>query len=116
MGNNEAVEFVLADFLENQILHGKTVGVVIKPMTQEQARQMFPYRPASKYSESVFGGNNLVDDVALLLNELAKRCEMCATTTKNRYLRNKICPDCDGRTEYNGANPRLPGQDFYNKL
>ena len=82
------------------------VGVVIQPMTKKEARTLFLYRPFSKYAESRFGGNVLVDDMALLINELATLCRMCAAPTKNMYLINGTCPDCDGRSERNGKNPR----------
>jgi len=85
---------------------GKEVTIVVKPLTQEEARQMFLYRPKDKYSESRFGGNSLVDDFALLLNGDAKRCKMCRAPTYTKYLLNEVCPDCDGRSEYNGTNPR----------
>ena len=84
----------------------KEVTVVVFPMTVEESRIMFPYRPRSNYAESMFGGNNLVDDTALLLNGLAKRCKMCKAPTKLKYLDESSCPDCDGRSEYNGRNPR----------
>lgn len=70
------------------------------PLTREEARELFPYRPYSKYAESRFGGNELADDVALLLNELAKRCQICLAPTRNEYLVDNLCPDCDGRSEY----------------
>lgn len=79
--------------------------VIIRKMTKEQARQVFPYRPYSKYSESFFGGDTLYDDVCLLLNGLAIRCKMCMAPTKKEYLEEGICPDCDGRSEYNGTDP-----------
>ena len=82
------------------------VGVVIQPMTKEEERMLFQYRPFSKYAESRFGGDPCVDDVALLINELAVRCKMCAAPTRNKYLKNETCPDCDGRSEKNGKNPR----------
>ena len=82
--------------------------VVIKPLTQEEARKMYHYRPFSKYSESRFGGNNLFDDFCLILNGDAKRCNMCIAPTVKKYLIEDTCPDCDGRSEYNGTNPRTP--------
>lgn len=83
--------------------------VVAKPLTQREARKMFPYRPHSKYSESRFGGNGLEDDFALLLNGFAKRCGMCRAPTRNEYLSPySYCPDCDGRSEHNGTDPREP--------
>lgn len=83
----------------------REVTIVIKPLTQDESREMFPYRPHDKYSESRFGGNNLVDDIALLLTGLAKRCKMCQAPTKIAYS-SPYCPDCDGRSEYNGKDPR----------
>ena len=95
--------------LENKIKKEKTkrgeVTVVIAPLTQKEAREMFPYRPFSQSAESRFGGNELYDDVCLLLNERARRCPMCQAATKTEYL-DPNCPDCDGRSEFNGTNPR----------
>ena len=85
---------------------GKEVTVVTETLTKEEAREMFPYRPFNKYAESGFGGNNMVDDFALLLNEDAKRCGGCNAPTRNKYLINSYCPDCDGRSEYKGTDPR----------
>ncbi len=87
---------------------GVDVWVAAHPMTRDQARQTYPYRPESKYSESRFGGNTLYDDVCLLLSGRASKCIMCQAPTQNKYLENRICPDCDGRSEYNGKNPHLP--------
>ena len=84
----------------------REVTVVIEPLTKEEAREMYPSRPHSKYAESRWGGNTMVDDVALVLNGMAKGCGMCRATTRTEYLRNDTCPDCDGRSEYEGANPR----------
>lgn len=81
------------------------VTVVITPLTESEARQMFPYRPHNKYSESRYGGNSLTDDMALLLSGNAKRCGLCQAPTRIEYL-SPHCPDCDGRSEYNGTNPR----------
>ena len=95
---------------KNTIDHGKgkfEVTVVVSKLTQEEAREMFPYRPYNKYSESRFGGNTLYDDECLLITGLAKRCPMCRAPTKKEYL-NSSCPDCDGRSEYNGEDPRKP--------
>ncbi len=96
----------LEDKTKKQIMKGKEVTIIITPLTINEAQQMFPYRPHNKYSESRFGGNNLYDDTALLLNDRAKRCEMCHAPKKTEYL-NPYCPDCDGRSEYNGANPKV---------
>lgn len=79
--------------------------VAIKPMDEEQARQAYTYRPYSKYSESRWGGNTLIDDVCLVINNEAHRCKMCQAPTKKKYLEDDVCPDCDGRAECNGYNP-----------
>ena len=83
------------------------VTIVTSPLTKEEAREMFSYRPHNKYSESRFGGNNLADDFVILLNKDAIRCKRCQAPTRNEYLSDKTCPDCDGRSEYNGTNPRI---------
>jgi len=92
---------------KKSIMSIREVTVVIEPLTPSEAREMYPYRPFSKYSESRFGGNNLFDDAALLLNGHAARCGMCKAPTKKEYLA-PHCPDCDGRSEYNGTNQREP--------
>ncbi|GAI11279.1 unnamed protein product [marine sediment metagenome] len=85
----------------------RTVTVVIAPLTKKEAREMFPYRPYHrKYAESKFGGNTRTDDSALLLSEDARRCVMCTAPTRKEYLEENVCPDCNGRSEYNGVNPR----------
>ena len=85
--------------------YGKQVRVIIEPMTLEEARKVFARRPFSKYAETIFGGNNLADDTCLLINGSARRCKMCQSPTRNEYLEKGVCPDCDGRSEYNGADP-----------
>ena len=95
----------LEDKTEKRKVGGREITVVALPLTQKEARAMFSYRPVSRYAESRFGGNELYDDVCLLLNELAKRCPMCQAPTKTEYLK-PYCPDCDGRSEMNGADPR----------
>ena len=99
----------LTDKIEKRIIGDKRkeVIIVVKPLTKTEAREMYPYRPYNKYSESRFGiGNGMVDDIALLLNGNAKRCKMCAAPIRKEYLISNICPDCDGRSEYNGTDPR----------
>ena len=81
------------------------IRIVTESMTKDEARKMFLYRPFSQYSESRLGGNTMTDDVCLLLNGLAQRCKICQAPTRNSYLDNKICPDCDGRSQRNGVNP-----------
>lgn len=100
----------LTDFFEEQNVEDdsgqrKKVKVVIKPMTEKQARQLFPYRSFSKYSESRWGENELYDDVCLVLNGLAFRCKICRAPTQKKLLENGVCPDCDGRAEFSGYNP-----------
>lgn len=68
-------------------------------MTNEEARKRFPYRPYSRYAESRFGGNKFTDDACLLVNELAARCAICSAPTRKEYLKDRVCPDCDGRTK-----------------
>jgi len=84
----------------------KEVTIIVIPLTKEEAREMYSYRPNSPYSESRFGGNNMTDDPALLLGGDAKGCKMCLAPTRVKYLTEDICPDCDGRSEYNGNDPR----------
>ncbi len=56
----------------------KEVTVLVHPfLTKDESREMFPYRPLNKYAESRWGGNNLADDIALLINTNAERCAMC---------------------------------------
>jgi hypothetical protein len=101
----------LSDKTEKRIIGAskKEVTVVIKPLTGEEAREMFPYRPSSKYSESRFGHDSpIFDDFAALLNDKAKRCITCQAPTRLEYIKDNQCPDCDGRSEYNGKNPREP--------
>lgn len=87
------------------------VTVVVEQLTQEEAREMFSYRPVNKYAESRFGNNNtLYDDTAALLNGDSTRCGMCTAPTNNKYLIDNSCPDCDGRSEYHGTDPRQPAR------
>ena len=96
-----------AEHFERRSIKGgkRTVQVAVVPMTQDEAREAYPYRPFSKYAESRFGGGEIVDDYCLLLNGLAQRCSMCDAPTKKEYLNLGICPDCDGRSEFNGVDP-----------
>ena len=86
----------------------KFIKVIVRPMTKEEARVEFSYRPFSKYSESRFGGDSLFDDRALLISGKGKRCKMCQAVTKLKRLKDDICPDCDGCAEYFGLDPRQP--------
>lgn len=87
-------------------IKGKKVGVIISTMTTKEARGVFLYRPLSKHAESRFGGNIYTDDACLLMNKKATRCIMCSAPTRNEYLIKGKCPDCDGRSEWGGKNPR----------
>jgi hypothetical protein len=99
----------LTDKVGKRVLEGrkgsKEVHIVTEPLTKEEAREMYSSRPWNEYSESRFGGDNLTDDEALLLGGDALRCKMCSAPTRVSYLNEDICPDCDGRSEYNGENP-----------
>ena len=86
-------------------MYGNPVRVIIKPAAMEKARKVFARRPFSKYAETRFGGNSLADDACLLINGSARRCKMCQAPTRREFLDKGTCPDCDGRSEYNGANP-----------
>ena len=58
----------MQSFFETKKVNGRNVLVAVVPMTMEQARQAYPYRPYSRYAESKFGGNTHYDDFAVLLN------------------------------------------------
>lgn len=47
--------------------------------------------PYWKYGEDAY-----LDDVALLLNKMAKRCAGCKRVTRNQYLEDGQCPECRG--------------------
>ncbi len=96
---------VLLEFFEEKEIRGRKVKVAIRQMTEEQAREAYPYRPFDKYAESHFGGNTLYDDVCMLLNRFATRCCKCGAPTRNEFLQDETCPDCDGRAELNGMDP-----------
>jgi hypothetical protein len=77
-------------------------------MTVEEARIAYPYRPNDIYSESRYGGYAYKNDEALLAMGAAKLCCFCQAVTLIRFLRQDVCPDCDGFAEYHGRNPHLP--------
>jgi len=81
------------------------VKVIVRPMTGDEARVIFPYRPLSKTVESNFGGDQDYDDICMLINRIAMRCKMCQAPTKKEHLENGTCPDCDGRSERSGTDP-----------
>lgn len=83
-----------------KVIRTSTVRVIIEPMTRAQARQIFPYRPFSKFAESRFGGGPGNSDKKLLRSGEAIRCKMCRAPTLIGFLAGGICPDCDGRYEY----------------
>ena len=43
---------------------------------------------------SPYGGDETVDDIALLLNDLGKRCGDCKRVIRKRFLQDGQCPDC----------------------
>lgn len=54
--------------------------------------------PPQKSSNNPWGSQNpCLDDIAVLLNELGKRCNVCKRVVLNRYLKGKngvyYCPD-----------------------
>ncbi len=91
------------------------VKVIVRPMTKEEARIVFPYRPHSPYSESRWSSaNHLYDDTCLLLNGHLKRCKMCQAPTAPDLLRGEACPDCSGRSEKHvPLDPHLPKDEYY---
>ena len=84
---------------EKKEIRGRERLVAVIPMTKEQARLAYPYRPHSKYAESSFGGDACYDDMALLMIARAFRCRMCQAPTWTDMLIDGACPDCDGRAE-----------------
>ena len=50
------------------------------------------------HQDNPWGGDELMDDFALMLNGLAKRCGGCQRVIRNKYLKtvadSKLCPDC----------------------
>lgn len=94
------------------------IRIVVSPLTKEEARILFPYRPFSAYSESLCGGGNtMCDDVCRLLNGMSKRCRMCQAPTmdtdKGSCLTNGICPDCNGQCQKTtGLDPFLPKEEW----
>jgi len=77
------------------------------------AKEDKPYCPHCEPYEEFWpygGQGEVLDDTALLLNSLAKRCAGCNRPTKNKYLKEGRCPVCrgvvdqePGRTNY-GTN------------
>lgn len=49
-------------------------------------------------TENPWGGDELMDDAALLLNDMARRCVACKRVTRSTFLQEKAgqpyCPDC----------------------
>lgn len=93
------------DYMGERNVRGVIVKVIIRPLTKEESRKIFPYRPFSRYAESRFGGNRYADDTALVLNGYAVPCKMCGAATRKEYLLTGECPDCDGRSEAGGKDP-----------
>lgn len=48
----------------------------------------------SQQQHNPWGGDELLDDTALLLGGLGKRCTKCKRVTRNQFLKKGLCPDC----------------------
>lgn len=44
--------------------------------------------------KSPWGGNEFLDDTALLISGHGERCDGCKRVTQNQHLENNLCPDC----------------------
>ncbi len=94
-----------------ELVPGQKLRVIIDPMTLEESRQQFPYRPFAKNSESIYLTNEKnLPEWLLILNGKAIRCGTCYAATDIKYLKETskslLCPDCDGRSELYGLDPR----------
>lgn len=53
---------------------------------------------APKLSNNPYGGDEFMDDIALLLNNMAKRCTTCKRVIRKKYLEahngQNFCPEC----------------------
>jgi hypothetical protein len=52
--------------------------------------------------------NDCMDEVALLLNDMAKRCISCRRAISNEYLVDGKCPDCRPGDTRMGPEPAKP--------
>lgn len=43
-----------------------------------------------------YGGDEIMDGIALVLNGLGKRCAGCNRITRNEFLQDSKCPVCRG--------------------
>jgi len=84
---------------------------VTAPMTLDESRKEFPYRPFMTKKEhgisveSRFGGTTH-GDIELMKSNSWEPCKMCSAPTEKIWLSGVgICPDCDGRAAANGFNP-----------
>jgi hypothetical protein len=109
----QSLDFVTPDFAkletEKWLKRFSAAKKVTKPMTLDESRKVFPYRPflvinGKVFIESRFGSAD--GDEALMGSKLGSKCRMCPAPTEKKWLKNGICPDCDGRAEANGAHPR----------
>lgn len=85
-------------------INGKKVKILTRRMEREDARKVFPYRPYSKYSESLFGGDERDDDIHLIVSMEATWCGLCNAPTRNQCLHDGICPDCERWAELEGVH------------
>lgn len=88
-------------------VRGVIVKVITRPLTKEESRKIFPYRPFNEHAESRFGGDDLADDEVLIKNRIAVPCKMCGAATRKGYIILETCPDCDGGSEVNGKDPHM---------
>lgn len=102
-----------SQFASIQEVDCQDVLVVHTPMTREQAREEYPGRPheptKTRLVESRYGGVGYAGgDVEMMMNKEGVKCAMCEAPTKKDFLKEGVCPDCDGRAEAQGNDPRRP--------
>jgi len=97
----------LADCVGKCLVEGVEVNIILRPLTKEEGRRLFQYRPHSKFAESRWGGDWRLNDKKLVAQGKGTPCRMCEAVTHNEILLNGTCPDCDGRAEAGGKNPYL---------
>lgn len=92
-------------YFEMGMVRGLNVKIVNRKLTVEESRRIFKERPFSKFAESRFGGNRYEDDETLIALSKGRLCRMCQAVTRNEFLDDGKCPDCDGRSEAGGRDP-----------
>jgi hypothetical protein len=94
-------------YFEMGMVRGLDVKIINRELTVEESRRIYKRRPFSKFAESRFGGNRDTNDSALVSLGKGRPCKMCQAVTRNEFLRNETCPDCDGRSEAGRRDPHL---------